>query len=217
MGMVLMNLWAAIIGGAVMGGILSYRTKNPYWAVAGPFVGYVAGTTLFDVGRPWYMFLIGAGASVVALLTFQAMQRAKIDDAKVVPLVLGPAVYGGIVGGFAAWGTKTGGYLGIEEGKYAFQNAEITPLTQLVGVLVAIAIAGGGAFLVLWVLKRTIGLRVTEEQEVQGMDPTYWPGLYQPQATLTIDPNGLVLPTPVSSSAPAPAPAPVPVAAPRTE
>jgi Amt family ammonium transporter len=52
MGMILMNLWAAIIGAAVVGAILSYRTRNAYWAIAGPFVGYIAGTTMFDVGRP---------------------------------------------------------------------------------------------------------------------------------------------------------------------
>jgi ammonium transporter, Amt family len=175
MGMILMNLWAAIIGAALVGGILSYRTRNPYWAIAGPFVGYVAGTTMFDVGRPWYMFFIGTGAPIVAFGTARVLERAKIDESKIVPLVLGPAVYGAIVGGFAAWGTKTGGWMGIEEGKYAFQHAEITPLTQLVGVLTVVVVAGVVSSVVLMILKAVMGLRVTEEQERQGLDALYWP------------------------------------------
>jgi ammonia channel protein AmtB len=175
MGMILMNLWSAIIGAALMGAVLSYRTKNPYWAIAGPFVGYIAGTTMFDVGRPWYMFFLGIGAPIVAFITAAILERVKVDESKVVPLVLGPAIYGAIFGGFAAWHTKTGGFMGIEEGKYAFQNAEITPLTQVVGLLVVFAVAGTVSVVVLAILKRTIGLRVTEEQERAGMDATYWP------------------------------------------
>jgi ammonia channel protein AmtB len=175
MGMVLMNLWAAIIGGSLAGAVLSYRTKNPYWVIAGPFVGYVCGTTMFDVGRPWYMFLIGAGAPVVAMLTYHLLERMKIDDGKIGPLVFGPAVYGAIVGGFVLWGTPTGGFMGIEEGKYAFQHAEITPLTQLVGVVVAAGIAAAGTAIVLAIMKRITGLRVTADQERAGMDATYWP------------------------------------------
>ncbi len=194
MGMVLMNLWAAIVGGAVVGAVLSYRTRNAYWAIAGPFVGYVAGTTLFDVGRPWYLFLIGAGAPIVALLTVHLLERMKIDESKVVPLVLGPALYGALVGGFAAWGTKTGGWIGIEEGTYAFQHAEITPLTQLVGVLTVVVIAGIGSAVVLAILKRITGLRVTEEQERAGMDATYWPDAYHtaPQPTVAVTEAPLV-------------------------
>lgn len=180
MGMVLMNLWAAIIGGALMGGIVSYMTRNPTWVIAGPFVGYIAGTPIYDVGLPWYMFLIGAGAPVIAFLTARAMDRLRIDEGKAVPLVLGPVVYGGIVSGFAAWGTSTGGFLGITEGEYAFQTGEITPLTQFVGVAVAIAVTGIVAAVVLGILKAVMGLRVTPAEERAGLDETYWPGVNRP-------------------------------------
>jgi ammonia channel protein AmtB len=173
-GIVLENLWAAILGGGICGAILSYRMKNPYWALAGPFVGYVCGTTLFDVARPWYMFLIGFGAPVVTMLTVRALERLRIDEDKLVPLILGPAVYGALVGGFTEWGEKTGGYFGITEGPHTFQGAEITPWTQLLGVVVSVGIGFGVALVVCLVFEKAKRLRVTPEQERAGMDATYW-------------------------------------------
>jgi ammonium transporter, Amt family len=173
-GIVLENLWAAILGGGAMGAILSYRTRNAYWAIAGPFVGYVCGTTLFDVARPWYMFLIGCGAPVVTMYTIHALERLRIDEDKLVPLILGPAVYGALVGGFTEWGTKTGGYFGITSGPNTFQGAEITPWTQLLGVVVSVGIGFAVALVGCLVLEAGKRLRVTPEQERAGMDATYW-------------------------------------------
>lgn len=181
MGMVLMNLWGAILGGGIVGAIMSYRTRHATWAIAGPFVGYIAGTPIYDVGRPWYMFLIGAGAPLVAYLTVQILERVKIDEGKIVPLVLGPVVYGAIVGGFAAWGEKTGGWFEITEGTYAFQHAEITPFKQLVGVAVVFLVAGVITTVVLSIMKAVTGLRVREEEEQEGLDATYWPEEYPPE------------------------------------
>lgn len=174
-GKALINLFAAVIGGGIGGLALSYRLRDPYWAIAGPFVGYVAGTTIYDVGRPWYLLLIGLGAPVAGLVAARAMHRLRIDEEKVVPLVLGPAVYGAIIGGFAAWHTKIGGYFGIESGKYAFQHAEVTPWWQLIGVVVAVVIAGGITLVVCLVFERLGGLRVSEDEEVAGLDALYWP------------------------------------------
>jgi hypothetical protein len=43
---------------------------------------------------------------------------------------------------FVAWGDKTGGYSGIEEGTDDFQNAEINPGWKLVGIAATVGIAG---------------------------------------------------------------------------
>jgi Amt family ammonium transporter len=185
-GIVLENLWAAILGGGIVGAILSYRTKNPYWAIAGPFVGYMCGTTLFDVARPWYMFLIACGAPVVTMLTVRALERLRIDEDKLVPLILGPAVYGALVGGFTEWGTKTGGYFGVTEGPNTFQGAEITPWTQLLGVVVAAGFGFVVALVACLILERAKRLRVTPEQERAGMDATYWQAV-DPRADAELD------------------------------
>ena len=46
-----------------------------------------------------------------------------------------------IVAGFVGWGTKTGGFLGLE-GEYGFQHAEINPWWQFVGVVAIILVSG---------------------------------------------------------------------------
>ena len=102
------------------------------------------------------------------------VRRAGIDDQKVIPLALGPGIVGAIVTGFIAWGTPTGGYPGLE-GAFALQHAEITPWWQLAGVVVTMLIAALPCFLMCLFFERVGGgLRVTEEQELAGMDDTYW-------------------------------------------
>ncbi|MGA8327983.1 MAG: hypothetical protein WB777_01660 [Mycobacterium sp.] len=173
-GMVTENLFAAIFGAGLVGAIMSYRLRNPYWAIAGPFVGYVCGTTFFDVARPWYMFLIGGGAPIATFLTVQLLARIRIDEDKVLPLILGPAVYGAIVGGFATWGTKTGGYLGVDSGPHAFQGAEITPWGELFGIAVSVGFGFVVALVICLPFEKAGRLRVTVDEERAGMDATYW-------------------------------------------
>lgn len=179
-GIVIENLWAAILGAGLSGAVMSYRTRNPYWAIAGPFVGYISGATIFDVARPWYMFLIGCGATVVTYLTVALLARIRIDEDKVLPLILGPAVYGAIVGGFATWGTKTGGYLGIESGPHAFQGAVITPWAQLLGIAVSVGLGFVVALVICLLFEKAGRLRVTAEEERMGMDATYWNVVHPP-------------------------------------
>jgi Amt family ammonium transporter len=97
----------------------------------------------------------------------------RIDEPKVVPLALGPGVVGAIATGFIAWGTKTGGYPGLE-GAYALGHAEITPWMQLAGVAVDMAIAGIPCLLICLFFEKTTGLRVTEAEELAGLDATFW-------------------------------------------
>jgi ammonia channel protein AmtB len=77
--------------------------------------------------------------------------------------------------GIVKWGTPTGGYFGIEEGKYAFLGAEINLWWQLIGLLAIGAIALVSAVVIVLGVEKTIGLRVSEEQEIAGLDVSYWP------------------------------------------
>ena len=99
----------------------------------------------------------------------------KIDDPKIGPLMLGPGIYGAIVSGFVAWHVHTGGFFGAK-GAYALQHAQITPYWQLVGLGVAVGVGGLTALLVALVCERTVGLRISEEQERTGLDASYWAG-----------------------------------------
>ncbi|OJU85842.1 MAG: hypothetical protein BGO11_17675 [Solirubrobacterales bacterium 70-9] len=172
-GIILENIFCAYIGGAVAGGFIAYRRKEAQWALLGPLAGAVICGTMLDVGMPWVVFLVSLAGPFVALGTANLTVKLGIDEPKVLPLALGPGVVGALLCGFLYWGTKTGGYPGLE-GAYALQHAEITPWWQLAGIVSTMLIAAIPCLLICLAFERTGGLRITEEQELVGLDQTYW-------------------------------------------
>ncbi|GAB3351802.1 ammonium transporter family protein [Modestobacter lapidis] len=172
-GIVIINLFAAVLGGATTGLVLAYVRREATWALLGPIAGMVMGGTMFDVSTAWVCLLVGAVGPFVALGTAALMRRARIDDPKVVPLALGPGILGALLCGFLEWGTPTGGYIGLE-GDYAVGVAEITPWWQLAGVVATVLVVGVPALLMCLVFERFGGLRVSAEAELVGMDVTQW-------------------------------------------
>jgi ammonia channel protein AmtB len=101
--------------------------------------------------------------------------------------------------GLVKWGEPQGGYLGIDEGTYAFQNAEVNVLWQAIGIVVAIGLGVVTAAVMAFILERTIGLRLSEEEQVAGVDGPVW-GL-DPDLDLYTGGNGLPsAPTPASGA-----------------
>jgi ammonia channel protein AmtB len=168
------NLGLAWAGGAITGGILAYRTKKYIYTLLGPFGGYVAGAPGFDVYEPWQMFLVALGAPLVAYVVYEWTQRRNWDEHKLTPLFLGTGVYGLLMVGLIAWGTPQGGYLGIEEGDFAFQGAEINVFWQLLGIVVSIGFGVVTAAVLAPILERTIGLRAEQHVLVEGFDRHVW-------------------------------------------
>jgi len=78
-----------------------------------------------------------------------------------------------VLTGFVAWGTNTGGFIGLE-GEYGFQHAEITPWWQLVGVVAIMACAGIPALLMALFFERTSGAAVDDAGQDAGLDTVYW-------------------------------------------
>jgi Amt family ammonium transporter len=173
MGLVLTNLFVAYAAGAISGGVIAYVTRNPVMAIFGPIAGYVCCAAGLDVFTPVETFLVALGGPVATYIGVRTMGRLGIDDTKIVPLTLFGGTYGAIVTGFVAWGTKTGGYFG-GTGDYAFQHAEITPWWQIAGWAVTVAIALMSGLIVILLLEKTVGLRVSEDQEIAGLDVSYW-------------------------------------------
>ncbi|MGZ4247072.1 MAG: hypothetical protein ACXVUE_02030 [Solirubrobacteraceae bacterium] len=173
-GIVATNLFCAIIGGGLGGAILAYRKRAAFWAIGGPFVGYVSVATFNDVGRAWYEFFVGFAAVYVGYGFSLLLRRWRVDEEKLGPLVLAPGVFGAIVGGFLTWGTHLGGVIGITSGTYRYQAETITPWWQLLGVVVAVGGTALCTLVVCLILERTIGLRVRPEEEAAGLDATYW-------------------------------------------
>ena len=172
-GIILLNVFSSFIGGSISGAFIAYRRHQAVWALLGPISGAVICSTLFDVGTPWVVLLVSLAGPPVALGTTLLLARWGIDEQKVVPLALGPGIVGALLCGFVEWGTKTGGYPGLH-GTYALQHASITPWWQLVGVLTTMAVAGVPCLAMCLAFERRGALRVTEAQEIAGLDATFW-------------------------------------------
>ncbi|MGH3601868.1 MAG: hypothetical protein ACRDQH_16575 [Pseudonocardiaceae bacterium] len=182
-GIVMINTAAAYAGGMIGGGLLSWRTRNPLFVLLGPAAGYVGAGTVMDVLHPWVVWVIAMFAPVALYATYRLLLRLRIDEKKIVPLGLGCGLYSAVVGGFVAWHTKTGGYFGLK-GHYGFEHAEIGPGMQLAGAGITIAIAAISGLVLIIGLEKTIGLRVSEKVELEGLDASSW--LYPPSDHLDL-------------------------------
>jgi Amt family ammonium transporter len=173
-GIIITNVFVSYFAGTLGGLIIAYRTKNAGMALLGPIAGYIACASAYDVYHPWEAFIVAFFGPFAVYLGMRFMRAIKVDEGKVVALTLFGGIYGVVVSGFFAWHTKVGGFFGITEGKYAFQNAEVTPWMQILGVVIVLAIAGVTGLILVFALEKTIGLRVTAPEEDAGLDATYW-------------------------------------------
>jgi len=122
-------------------------------------VGITAGADVVNIRAA---VLIGLICGAVAVLSVIAFDKIKIDDpvgATTVHLVCG--VLGTLFVGVFANGATVG------SGADAYT---ISLGTQFLGVISYAAICFPAAFLIFGVLKKTIGIRVSEEEEVKGLD-----------------------------------------------
>jgi ammonia channel protein AmtB len=120
------------------------------------------------------MFLVALSAPFVAYAVYEFLHKMKIDEHKLIPLFLGVGTYGLLMVGVLHGGTPRGGWLGIDEGPYAFQHGEISLMMQFVGALACIGTGAVTAYVLAFILKRTTGLKVSEEDQAIGLDKVYW-------------------------------------------
>ena len=191
------NLGLAWAAGALMGALIAYRTRKYIYLLLGPFAGYVSGAPAFDVYTPWQMFLVAFFAPVVAYVLYEASQKRHWDEHKLTPLFIGAGVYGLLMVGLIDWGTAQGGFFGLEEGDYAYQNAEINVLWQAIGAAVSIGFGVVTALVLAPILERTTGLKLDDEEQVTGLDFGEW------EIRHDIEPDWDVA-TPASGGEPAP-------------
>ncbi|WP_407692840.1 ammonium transporter [Reichenbachiella agarivorans] len=112
-------------------------------------VGITAGADVVSVPSA---LIIGAVAGVIVVFSAITLDKFKLDD------VVG-AVSVHLTCGI--WGTLAVGIFGI--GEFSF-------MTQLIGVLCYAAAAFPIAFILFFVMKKTIGIRVSEQHETEGLD-----------------------------------------------
>lgn len=119
--------------------------------ILGGLVGITAGA---DLMSPTDAIIIGVIAGVVIVLGIAFIDKLKLDDpvgAVAVHLICG------------IWGTLAVGIFGSMAGVDQF-------VTQLIGVGCYAAICIVGAFIIFYLLKVTLGLRVSAKEETEGLD-----------------------------------------------
>ena len=119
--------------------------------VLGGLVGITAGA---DQMSPTDAILIGLIAGVVIVLGVALIDKLKLDDpvgAVAVHLICG------------IWGTLAVGIFGALASFDQF-------LIQLAGVGIVGAFSVTGSFIILFIVKSTVGLRVDKEEELRGLD-----------------------------------------------
>jgi ammonia channel protein AmtB len=114
------------------------------------------------------------GAPLVCYAVYEFSQARRWDEHKLTPLFLGAGPYGIIMVGLVSWGTAKGGHFFLTEGDFAFQNAEINVFWQLIGLVVIVGTGVVTAAILAPILERTTGLRLSEEEQVAGVDSGDW-------------------------------------------
>ncbi|BAO76085.1 ammonium transporter [Winogradskyella sp. PG-2] len=147
---------AAAAGGVVSALVSFTRYKNLDLTmflngILGGLVGITAGANQMS---PTDAILIGAIAGAIIVFAVSLIDRLKLDDpvgAIAVHLVCG------------IWGTLAVGIFGNLASGAQF-------LSQLIGVVSYAAICLVSSFLIIFIMKKTVGIRVSEREELEGLD-----------------------------------------------
>lgn len=136
----------------------------------GVIAALVAITASCAFVEPWAAIIIGAIAGAITVWTSVYFEKKGLDD----------PIYAFSVHGIAGiWGTLSTGffasprlveYTGIGMPGLFYGGGFHQLGVQALGVLSAGAFAAAASFVILWIMKVTMGLRVTEEEELSGLD-----------------------------------------------
>ncbi len=156
------NIAAAVATALVMA-ITWIRYKKPDVSMTlnGALGGLVAITAGCNVVTPMGAAIIGVVAAFVVVFGIEFVEKVlKIDD---------PVGAVGVHGFCGAVGTILVGILSVEKGlAYGFGAGHL--IVQIIGVAAVIAWVGVTMSIVFALIKKTVGLRVTTEEEIAGLD-----------------------------------------------
>ena len=177
---------------------IKYKKPDVSMTLNGALAGLVAITAGCDAVSPGGAAIIGLIAGIVVVLSVEFFDKvAKIDD---------PVGAISVHGTCGALGTILVGVFALDGGLLYGGGASLLGVQALgvasVAVYVAVAM-----FIVFFVIKKTIGLRVTEEEELLGLDvtehglassyadfaTTNMNAVYQPTATKELTDNDTIV------------------------
>lgn len=146
---------------AAAGGVIAMVTSTVLYknldltmflnGILGGLVGITAGA---DQMSPGDAILIGAVAGALIVFAVSLVDKIKLDDpvgAIAVHLICG------------IWGTLAVGIFGAKAGFNQF-------LIQLIGVLCYGVFCIATSYIIIYTLKKTVGIRVSEREELEGLD-----------------------------------------------
>ena len=140
---------------------VKYGKPDVSMTLNGSLAGLVAITAGCAAVDPWAAAIIGLIAGVLVVLGVEFIDNVlKIDDP------VGAVAVHGINGLF---GTICVGLFGRDGGLFTTGSIDRT-LVQLVGAIAVIAFVAVSMTIVFLIIKHTIGLRVTAEEEIVGLD-----------------------------------------------
>lgn len=152
--MVFLNTNAAAAGGVIAALIvarLMFGKADLTMILNGALAGLVAITAGPDTPSPLVATIIGAIGGVLVVFSIVALDKMKIDDP------VGAISVHGVVG---FWGLMA----------VPLTNGDATFVGQLVGALTIFIWVFGASFVTWFVIKSVMGIRVSEEEEYEGVD-----------------------------------------------
>ncbi len=153
-GKIFLNTNAAASAGALAALLVCKTTwgkADLTMVLNGALAGLVAITADPLSPSPMYSVAIGAVAGVIVVFAIVALDKLKIDDP------VGAISVHGVCGLFGLMAVPV-------------SNADASFGSQLLGAVVIFAWVFGTSLIVWGILKATMGIRVTEEEEMEGMD-----------------------------------------------
>ncbi len=156
-GLVAINSLMAMVGGVLVA--LIAGKNDPGFVHNGALAGLIAVCAGSDLMHPLGAFATGGIASIIFVYGFHYEQeKLKIDD------VLGVWPLHGIIG---SWGGIAAGIFGQ---KFLGGMGGVSLLSQAGGTLIALLFALANGFLVYGILSKTVGIRLSDEDEYRGPD-----------------------------------------------
>ena len=156
-GLVAVNSLLAMVGGLLAASVVG--RNDPGFVHNGALAGLVAVCAGSDIMHPLGALVTGVIAGVIFVKAYLYIQnKLKIDD------VLGVWPLHGLCG---LWGGIAAGIFGLES---LWGLGGISFLSQLTGSLIGSGIGGLFGFIIYGILKKTMGIRLSEEDEFIGAD-----------------------------------------------
>lgn len=152
--MVFLNTNAAAAGGVIAALVVAkmmFGKADLTMILNGALAGLVAITAGPDTPTPLMATMIGAVGGVIVVFSIVTLDKMKIDDP------VGAISVHGVVG---LWGLLA----------VPLTNTDATFMAQLIGAATIFVWVFGVSFITWYVIKMVMGIRVTEEEEYEGVD-----------------------------------------------